>query len=593
MGHIRKLSSVAFFVVLISSIGLVNIPYMPQASADGFVDLDQPIFDSSELINIIASGVLGDAQRIFPTVTGDLVAVDITVVSIAGNPSGDMIVRIYDSTISLVASESITFSTIPMPALGPAIFHVDFTTPPALIAGNEYFIDVSTSASTDVQWHFHNVDQIVGNGIFNGGNQPLRDYQFTTHMDTGGCVVDQSNFSGGASSESLDLSPSPTGLNDAQQFSLSTSGDVTTVNVEITTEAGNPPGNLFVRIYDPAGTSVIVEGSIPFPLIAPDTPHIISVPMPVNSLTDSTLYSIDVFVDSATNAFWTYDSGNPYAPGISVRDGFNESTDDFNFSICLSGPGSLGIPELVAFVNILPECSVNTNGEADFGSLSPGFPSSEEQLDLLVQGSADADIHYSGDHWFGFPPTVPIMNVFTTAFDLIGGTTHAAKIPFPHVSDPIPAPGNVGIIISPATQLTFLQNLPFLLDLSFSGFLTQDLFVTFTCVIDFLSMTGSPASGPVSTPVGGMTSIEIRDYQSIVDPTSTAIITISIEQDSTGGVAVLTCAVCINGVATLPAAAAGTVLVPIDLLISTPGTFTLIAQSESIIPFETASFTLS
>ena len=440
MGHIRKLSSVAFFVVLISSIGLVNVPYMPQASAHGIVDLDQPIFDSSEPINDgFPSGTLNDAQRIFPTATGDLLAVDITVVSPLGNPPGDMIVRIYDSTISLVASESIAFSTLPMPPLVPANFHVDFTTPPALIAGNEYFIDVSTSVSTDVQWHFHNADQIAGNGIFNSSNQPLRDFQFTTYMS-----------------------------------------------------------------------------------------------------------------------------------GIAA-----------------------GPPTLTASVNILPECSVNTNGDADFGSLSPGFPSSEEQLDLLVQGSADADIHYSGDHWFGFPPTVPIMNVFTTAFDLIGGTTHAAKIPFPHVSDPIPAPGNVGIIISPATQLTFLQNLPFLLDLSFSGFLTQDLFVTFTCVIDFLSMTGSPASGPVSTPVGGMTSIEIRDYQGIVDPTSIAIITISIEQDSTGGVAVLTCAVCINGVATLPAAAAGTVLVPIDLLISTPGTFTLIAQSESIIPFETASFTLS
>ena len=86
---------------------------MPQASAHGIVDLDQSIFDSSELIEDgVTPNTLNDAQRIFPTATGDLLAVDITVVSPAGNPSGDMIVRIYDSAISLVASESITFSTL-------------------------------------------------------------------------------------------------------------------------------------------------------------------------------------------------------------------------------------------------------------------------------------------------------------------------------------------------------------------------------------------------------------------------------------------------------------------------------------------------
>ena len=435
MGHIKKLSSVAFFVVLISSIGLVNVPYMPQAAADGFVDLDQPNFDSSELINNgISSGTLNDAQRIFPTVTGDLLAVDITVISPAlGFPSGDMIVRIYDSTISEIASESISFSTIPMPIFVSATFHVDFTTPPALVAGDEYYIDVSTSVSTDVHWHFHNADQIAGNGIFN------------------------------------------------------------TI----------------------------------------------------------------------------------------------ESTPDFQFSTYMSVADSL-----IGTVNILADCAVDASGAADFGSLTPGFPSSEEVVTLDVTGSADADIHYNADHWFGIPAGPTIMDVSATAFDTIGSTTHASKTPFPHVSAPIVGIGNLGVVSASTLLPTFLQVLPNLLDESFSGFLNQDIFVTFACVIDFLTITGSPASGLVGIPISGMTSAEFRDYLGNVDTSFIGQITLEIDQDSTGGVAVLTCSVCVNGVATLPAAA-GIATIPADLVINLPGTFTFIVQFESTDPFETASFTLT
>ena len=139
------------------------------------------------------------------------------------------------------------------------------------------------------------------------------------------------------------------------------------------------------------------------------------------------------------------------------------------------------------------------------------------------------------------------MDVSATAFDLVGSTSHGAKIPFPHVSIPIPPVGNVGIVPASTSIPTFLQALPVLLDESFSGFINQNIFVTFACVIDFLTISGSPVSGSTGVPITGMSTVEFRDYQGNVDPLFTGQITLEIDQDSTLGVAVLTFGVAQSG----------------------------------------------
>jgi len=596
MGHFRKLSSVAFFVVLISSIGLVNIPYMPQASAHGFFDLVQENSDSSDpLDDGISPSILNDAQRFFPTVSDNLVAVDITLISEGGSPPGDFIVRIYEVNegFSIIATETVSFSSLTMVPDDPVTFHVDLTSAPALVAGIDYYLDVSASVPTDAQWLFHSVDQISpGSAFFAGTDSTTSDFWFKTSMlnpvVVGGCVVDQENDQPVDGQVPLDVISSGT-FNDAQDFILSASGDVVVVDVEVVSESGSPPGNLIVRIYDDTKTFVEVEGTVPIPALSPNIPQIISVSMPPNFLVGGDTYSIDVSVDTASDLTWARNSAtDTYPPGVSFSNGAGQSAD-YNFAICVF----FDTAALIATVNILADCAVDASGAADFGSLTPGFPSSEEVVTLDVTGSADADIHYNADHWFGIPAGPTIMDVSATAFDTIGSTTYASKTPFPHVSAPIVGVGNLGVVSASTLLPTFLQVLPNLLDESFSGFLNQDIFVTFACVIDFLTITGSPDSGLAGDPVTGMTSVEFRDYLGNVDPSFIGQITLEIDQDSTGGVAVLTCSVCVNGVATLPAAIAGTVVMPADLVINTPGTFTFIVQFESTDPFETASFTLT
>ena len=199
--NLKKFASVVFFAVLISSIGLVNIPYMPQASAHGFFDLVQENADSSDpLDDGIASGTLNDAQSFFPTVSDDLLAVDITLISEGGSPPGDFIVRIYEveEGPTIIATETVSFSSLTMNPDDPVTFHVDFTTPPALVAGDGYWLDVSASVPTDAQWLFHSFDQISpGSAFFAGIDSDPSDFWFKTSMlnpvAVGGCVVDQEN----------------------------------------------------------------------------------------------------------------------------------------------------------------------------------------------------------------------------------------------------------------------------------------------------------------------------------------------------------------------------------------------------------------
>jgi len=75
--------------------------------------------------------------------------------------------------------------------------------------------------------------------------------------------------------------------------------------------------------------------------------------------------------------------------------------------------------------------------------------------------------------------------------------------------------------------------------------------LTFICQVDFLLFGVEPTNTVVNTPITPAVVVEIRDAQGALLP-GTGPITLSIDDDPSGGTATLNCAACVNGVSTAP-----------------------------------------
>jgi len=464
----------------------------------------------------------------------------------------------------------------------PVTFHVDLTSAPALVASDEYYLDVSASGSGGAaQWLFHSVDQISpGSAFFAGADSTTSDFWFKTSMlnpvVVGGCVVDQENDQPVDGQVPLDVIPSGT-FNDAQEFILSASGDVVVVDVEVVSESGSPSGNLIVRIYDDTQAFVEVEGTVPIPALSANIPQIISVSMPPNFLVGGDTYSIDVSVDTASDLTWARNSAlDTYPPGVSFSNGAVQSVD-YNFAICVF----FDTASLVASVNILKDCGLITIGFLDYGSLIPNTISLEQQLDLQATGSADVEVLISGDDWLDALFAI-IMDVGRTHYFLTSGAGYGVTIPLTASDVPLDT------IPFGTIQPTFWQLETILNVATFSGFLNQDIFLTFICQVDFLIFTSEPTFSTASTIInpGPGVVVEVQDASFATLVSFTGPVTISIDNDPSAGVAVLGGTTTVNAVAGIATFN--------DLTIDTVGAgYTLIVEAEAIDPAISLAFDIT